>query len=259
VPLPVQYPAALDSLASPGSGTYADDAGFFLDEVITRIHGILALLEANRGLSESPAQDTPLASTVLGSLTNGKSKWTGTPTVASVRVGAGSAAAPSVLVNGTDRGLYDGGTNLIGFSAAGGAAATLGSATSNGLAMGTNVPIVPAAVSGTPLAHGLYRGNVVKGWANLAGTDATLNANFNVSGTTDGGGGGMTVTWDRDFLADNFAVVATCLDTPSGTTATLKVCMCTNGPGTTQVYQMRVSDGAQSDVARLGVIAIGNQ
>ena len=68
----------------------------------------------------------------------------------------------------------------------------------------SNAAIVPAAVSGTPTQHGLFRENVVKGWVqcNFAGTIAD---SFNVSSITDHGVGDTTVTWDRDFANATYA------------------------------------------------------
>jgi hypothetical protein len=76
---------------------------------------------------------------------------------------------------------------------------------------GTNNAIVPAAAPGTPVASGLYRENVCKGWANVSvsGGTPTLNNDFNVTSITDGGAGLLTITWDRDFANTNYVVNAT--------------------------------------------------
>lgn len=71
----VNFPASLDSLANPTATTNRDDPGFQLHTVISTLNDIAELSEAKIGISESSAQDTPLANTVLTSLTNGKSKW----------------------------------------------------------------------------------------------------------------------------------------------------------------------------------------
>ena len=74
------------------------------------------------------------------------------------------------------------------------------------LTLGTGNPaIVPAAVSGTPAQHGLYRENVIKGWVK-AGVAANVIDSFNVSGLTDSGTGDLTVTWDRDFATGDYVI-----------------------------------------------------
>lgn len=73
-PVP-NFPTSLDTLPDPTSTTYTDDDGFELDLLLKKLNAIVELLEAKAGISESSAQDTPLANTVLQSLTNGKAKW----------------------------------------------------------------------------------------------------------------------------------------------------------------------------------------
>ena len=76
---------------------------------------------------------------------------------------------------------------------------------------GTNNAIIPAAAPSTPVAHGLYRDNICKGWAqvSVSGGTPTLNADFNVTSITDTGVGLLTVTWETDFSSANYAVTAT--------------------------------------------------
>jgi hypothetical protein len=76
---------------------------------------------------------------------------------------------------------------------------------------GTNNAIIPAAAPSTPVAHGLYRDNICKGWANVSvsGGTPTLNADYNVTSITDTGVGLLTVTWETDFSSANYAVTAT--------------------------------------------------
>jgi len=75
---------------------------------------------------------------------------------------------------------------------------------------GTNNAIIPAAAPSTPVAHGLYRDNICKGWANVSvsGGTPTLNADYNVTSITDSGVGLLTVTWETDFSSANYAVTA---------------------------------------------------
>lgn len=100
-PVP-NYPASLDSLPDPTNAIYEDDDGFEIDLLLQKHNAILELLEAKAGISESSAQDTPLANTVLQSLTNGKSKWATIITamlaanaVSQVGSATGSASSPT--------------------------------------------------------------------------------------------------------------------------------------------------------------------
>lgn len=49
MPLPINYPTALDAFANPSETTYADDSGYYLDEVITQIQDLIEILEARVG------------------------------------------------------------------------------------------------------------------------------------------------------------------------------------------------------------------
>ena len=120
----------------------------------------------------------------------------------------GTAAAPGLNFNGdTDSGLYVSAANSVGVTA-GGASVVLTS--TSGMALQNNQPVVPAAVSGVPAQHGLFRDNVVKAWAAIAVTPA-LREEFNVASVADGGAGVVTVTWDRDFVNSDYAVAGTAL------------------------------------------------
>lgn len=120
----------------------------------------------------------------------------------------GTAAAPGLNFNGdTDSGLYVSAANSVGVTA-GGASVVLTS--TSGMALQNNQPVVPAAVSGVPAQHGLFRDNVVKAWAAISVTPA-LQEEFNVASVADGGAGVVTVTWDRDFANTNYAVAGTAM------------------------------------------------
>ena len=71
-------------------------------------------------------------------------------------------------------------------------------------------PIVPPSiVSGAvPVAHALYRENVVKAWGNVSVTP-TLNDSFNMTSVADAGAGLTTVTVDRDFANTTYAPAGT--------------------------------------------------
>lgn len=94
-PVP-NYPTSLDSLPDPTSATYTDDDGFELDLLAQKHNAILEVVEGKVGISEAAAQDTPLANTVLGSSTNGKSKWR--------QVATADIAANAVTQRGIARG-----------------------------------------------------------------------------------------------------------------------------------------------------------
>lgn len=73
-PVP-NWPASADSLPDPTSANFEDDDGFEIDLLLQKHNALLELIEAVVGNSESSPQNTPLANTVLQSLTNGKFKW----------------------------------------------------------------------------------------------------------------------------------------------------------------------------------------
>lgn len=69
------FPTSLDSLSNPTATTKRNDPGFELHTVISTLNDIVELLESKLGITDSPASNSPLASTVLTSLANGKSGW----------------------------------------------------------------------------------------------------------------------------------------------------------------------------------------
>lgn len=112
----------------------------------------------------------------------------------------GAVGAPAYSFTGdTNTGVYSSAADTVNISAGNSSIAQFDSA---GITLGTNKPVIPGAVSGTPAAHALYRDNVVKGWINFNGTGTiATNTSFNVTSITDNGTGDYTVTWDRDFTA----------------------------------------------------------
>ena len=86
--MPNQFPGGANSFPRPDETTWTDDPGFELDVLLNEHSDAIEDDEAKIGYSESSAQDTPLANTVLASLTNGKSKWT---TVATAMLAANAA------------------------------------------------------------------------------------------------------------------------------------------------------------------------
>lgn len=151
-----------------------------------------------------------------------------------------SSAADTVDVTAGD-------TRVATFDAAGFTMQTAGDA------------IVPAAASGTPVAHGLYRGNVPKAWAVItySGGTPTLANNFNVSGITDEGAGDVTVTWDRDFGDANEAVVATGFN--SGANNTHYQLAEAPAVGSCRVHAILAGTGALDDPNYVSVVAFGGQ
>lgn len=124
--------------------------------------------------------------------------------------------------------------------------------------LGAGGTIIPAAVSGTPAQHALYRENVVKGWARItvAGGVPALTDSFNVSSITDTGIGTVTVTWDRDFANDDYVCVCS-VTTPflgavGGASSHLV--------GSNRVISMNPADPPTAvDPEEYHVIAIGDQ
>src|SRR5436190_9738282 len=128
------------------------------------------------------------------------------------KLGTGASTPVNQSVpNGTGAGtsIWTTSPTVSGTLTATGGLTTSGTATAGAVAVLGNGAILPAPVSGTPAQHGLYRDNVVKGWAkvNVSGGTPSVAGSFNVSGITDGGVGALTVTWDRDFASASHAVV----------------------------------------------------
>lgn len=155
-----------------------------------------------------------LISPLTGDLACGDNDLTGIDELLLTDAAAGATAAGRLRRNATALTWHDG--TAARTVAVGTSSPTFGAVTATGLVTGAgftgsgNVAITPAAVSGTPAQHGLFRENVVKGWilCNYAGA---ITASFNVSSITDNGDGDTTVTWDRDFASGAYVVVASAL------------------------------------------------
>ena len=119
--------------------------------------------------------------------------------------------------------------------------------------LGTNVPLIPAVLSGTPVQHGLYRENVTKAWAVLTSSGATVSA-FNVAASSRISTGSYTIEWDRDFADANYALCAMAVD--AGTPAFINISSLSTGGATMSAVS---AAGTTVDVATLRIIAIGNQ
>ena len=127
--------------------------------------------------------------------------------------GAGPAAITNAYAIWVDSGAvrFDGAATITGALTQTGAIDANSTMTLSGtLTMdGTNNAIIPAAAPSTPVAHGLYRDNICKGWGqvSVSGGTPTLNADYNVTSITDSGVGELTVTWETDFTSANYALL----------------------------------------------------
>ena len=130
---------------------------------------------------------------------------------------AAGGAGPAAITNAYAVWVDSGAVRFDGAATIGGALTQTGVIDANStmtlsgtLTMdGTNNAIIPAAAPSTPVAHGLYRDNICKGWGQVsvsAGTP-TLNADYNVTSITDSGVGELTVTWETDFTSANYALI----------------------------------------------------
>jgi len=124
---------------------------------------------------------------------------------------AAGGAGPAAITNAYALWVDAGATRLDGGLTVGGAIDLNAAMTVSGtLTMdGTNNAIIPAAAPSTPVAHGLYRDNICKGWGqvSVSGGTPTLNADYNVTSITDSGVGELTVTWETDFTSANYALL----------------------------------------------------
>ena len=130
---------------------------------------------------------------------------------------AAGGAGPAAITNAYAVWVDSGAVRFDGAATIGGALTQTGVIDANStmtlsgtLTMdGTNNAIIPAAAPSTPVAHGLYRDNICKGWGNVSvsGGTPTLNADYNVTSITDSGVGELTVTWETDFTSANYALI----------------------------------------------------
>lgn len=162
----------------------------------------------------------------------------------------GSAGAPSYSFTGdTNTGIYSSTADTVNISAGNSSIAQFDT---NGITLGTNKPVIPGAVSGTPAQHGLYREGVVKGWINFNGTGTiAINDSFNVTSITDNGTGDYLITWDRDFANANYAAVG------AGSNANF-VAVPSYNAGTTQINLVNDA-GTLEDTTSISLIVIGDQ
>lgn len=120
---------------------------------------------------------------------------------------------------------------------------------------------ITAAVVGTaggsaPVANVLYTDSLIKGWCLLEGATWTIAQDLNVTSTTDNGVGDVTVTWQTDFIDNDYAVVVTAVRANLAAIAIED----TTTAKTVGVVRLNVFNlsAAAIDVP-LNVIAIGNQ
>jgi hypothetical protein len=125
--------------------------------------------------------------------------------------------------------------------------------TDDGTTIALSRPLVPAALTGTPAQHGLFRENVVKGWVVYNGSADTITDSFNVSSIVDGAAGVDTINWDRDFADGSYCLVATVAD---GLSRFAELASFAAGSANVQV---RSDAGTLIDASRVHAIAIGDQ
>lgn len=120
-----------------------------------------------------------------------------------------------------------------------------------------NSPFVPAAASGTPAQHALYRDNVVKGWL-LANITQTILSDFNVASITDPGTGLLDITWDRDFATGtSYAAVPSITITAVSAEAAVDSTTA-QAAGSVRLHCLNTA-GAAQDPELWHCIAIGDQ
>jgi hypothetical protein len=95
----------------------------------------------------------------------------------------------------------------------------------------------------------------VKCWANIDGSDGTLNNSYNVTSCTRTATGKYTVTWATDFSDANYCCVATC----SGATTSMRLAtLVTYAVGSITV-EVKNNSGTFANCTILNIMAIGNQ
>jgi hypothetical protein len=172
--------------------------------------------------------------------------------------------SPSATGNAVVADVAGGDTNIpLTIDTKGTGRLTLGSADVVDVTVAT--ALVPASlgagpsIPNTPLAHALYRENVVKGWINFKGTTAaSIYGSFNVTSLSRGSLGAYQITWDRDFAATPYAVAGACtINTGRGGFVTLSLAT----PFAVGVCDVQAfyEDGVTRDADVVTLIAIGAQ
>ena len=206
----------LDLTTSKASAASAVCRALYLPAATSTISGSTNITTATGYNFIEVAQPTMSAGTAL-TITNAATLYIADQPAAS---GAGPAAITNAYALWVDNGRarFDGDVVMAGtlscaaIETSASIDANLNMTLAGTLTMdGTNNAIIPAAAPSTPVAHGLYRDNICKGWANVSvsGGTPTLNADYNVTSITDTGVGLLTVTWETDFSSTNYAVTAT--------------------------------------------------
>lgn len=199
----------LDLTTSKASAASAVCRALYLPAATQTISGSTNITTATGYNYIEVAQPTMSAGTAL-TITNAATLYIADAPAAG---GAGPAAITNPYAIWVDSGAvrFDGAATIGGALTQTGAIDANSTMTLSGtLTMdGTNNAIIPAAAPSTPVAHGLYRDNVCKGWGqvSVSAGSPTLNADFNVTSITDSGVGELTVTWETDFANANYVVI----------------------------------------------------
>jgi hypothetical protein len=240
-----------------------------LARVKTWVREVLTFADQNAEFDNILNNALSLISPLTGNLAAGDNDLTGLDELHFTDAVAGATAAGRLRRNSTMLTWHDGtaARNLLtnNYTGAitlvsGGLTISANGLTINGgtLAMGTSLAIVPGATSSPPTAHGLFRENVVKGWARItvAGGVPAITDSFNVSSITDTGLGTVTVTWDRDFANDDYVCVCSCSTPFSGAVGGAS----SHLVGSNRVVSINSADPpGPDDPEEYHVIAIGDQ
>ena len=124
----------------------------------------------------------------------------------------------------------------------------LGSADTGGIVAATY--FLPASIpAGTPDRNALYTKNVPKAWVSFT-TTPTLLDSYNISSLTDeAGSGDVTLTFDRDFLAVNYAMLV-----GNGVTSGSTIHM-SSSDVTVGGVRLRITDMANTPIDASGYLA----
>ena len=204
----------LDLTTSKASAASAVCRALYLPAATQTISGSTNITTATGYNFIEVAQPTMSAGTAL-TITNAATLYIADQPAAS---GAGPAAITNAYALWVDNGRarFDGDVVMAGtlscaaIETSASIDANLNMTLAGTLTMdGTNNAIIPAAAPSTPVAHGLYRDNICKGWGqvSVSGGTPTLNADYNVTSITDSGVGELTVTWETDFTSANYALL----------------------------------------------------
>jgi hypothetical protein len=140
-----------------------------------------------------------------------------------------------------------GGTNITGSGAISGTTVT-------GDMMATSAEQVTGSATDQIVSPGVqhFHTSAIKAWAKFDGTDASVEASYNITGVSRGSTGDYTVTIANDFSDEHYVVLMTAKDAGD-----ILLRVLSQAAGSFTIKSVRRSDGADSDPEHIYFACIG--